>query len=343
MVTKRDGRTMDRAALEYIRINAIERWLSGETPRAIIEDIGFCETTIYKWIATYREGGMDALKRTIAPGAASKLSDDQKAQIKDLIVGKEPTEHGFEYNLWTRQIVSELIEEKFNIKLGLSQVGVLLADLNITPQKPERQAREQDPDAVQEWTEDTFPTILTEAKQTGAEVFFLDEAGYSLDDQIGRTWGQRGETPVVKSTGKRARINSMVAMSLNGAFWYEEFQGNLNSDRFCDIFDRFIKTRRKHAIVIMDRHPTHTSNLTSEYFQSLANKLSVYMLPAYSPDLNPVEYINHYAKKIGPRKKLPRDKRHLSEIVQAALDSLKCEFKKVRSFLNHPDLEYINP
>jgi len=219
---------------------------------------------------------------------------------------------------------------------------VLLAKLEITPQKPVRQAREQDPEEVKEWKDEKFPEILVDAKNSGAEVFFLDETGFRLDDQVGRTWGQCGETPVVKCTGKRGRTNGIIAMSLTGAFWYEEFGGNLNSERFCELLDQFMKTRRKKVVLITDRHPTHTSKATTEHINNMGHRLTVHFLPSYSPELNPVEYVNHFVKKTGPRKKLPRDKIHLSEIVQRSLGSLKGAFGKIKRFFKHKELDYIH-
>ena len=54
------------------------------------------------------------------------------------ILGKDPRQHGFDFGLWTRRIVAQLIEEKFGISLKLTTVGRLLAGLEITPQKPLR-------------------------------------------------------------------------------------------------------------------------------------------------------------------------------------------------------------
>lgn len=171
--------------------------------------------------------------------------------------------------------------------------------------------------------------------------FFLDETGFRLDDQVGRTWGQCGQTPVVKCTGKRGRTNSIIAMSLTGAFWFQEFGGNLNSDKFCDLLDQFMGTRRRNVVLITDKHPAHTSKATTEYIDNFGHRLTVHFLPGYSPELNPVEYINHFAKMTGPRTQLPLDKADLSEIVQQTLGSLKGAFKKVKNFFNHKELKYI--
>lgn len=174
MATELDGRSGDRKTMEYIRVNSIKRWLEGEQPLDISRSIeGYCETTIYKWINLYNEGGWDAVLSTKAPGAKCKLSDTQQQQLKAMIVGKEPSDYDMEYHLWTRQIVGELIKVKFDVELGLTQVGVLLRKLEITPQKPVRQAHEQDPEEVRQWKEETFPKIQAEACESDAEVFFF--------------------------------------------------------------------------------------------------------------------------------------------------------------------------
>ena len=340
MVEKTDGRTMDRKTLEFLRVNCVQRWIDGEAPLDIIRATGLCETTIYKWIDRYEEGGMEALNSTKAPGAESKLTNEEQEALRTMIVGKNPQQYALDFGLWTRQVVAQLIEQEFDVKLGLTQVGVLLARLNITPQKPLKRAYEQDPEAVEQWKENEYPAIRKAAKKQGAEIIFLDESGFRLDDQVGRSWGKRGETPEVESTGKRGRTNSIVAISPNGAFWYEEFEGNLNSAKFCELLDRFLKGRKRKVFLVMDRHPAHTSKATTDHIAGLKN-LSVHFLPGYSPELNPVEYVNHYAKKEGPRKHLPKNKGELSKLLHQTLGGLNGAFKKVRNFFKHPELDYI--
>jgi transposase len=341
MIARHDGRRIDRSTLEYIRKNAIERWLAGEAPQDIIESIGLCHTTIYKWISQYEAGGFEALAATKAPGARARLSEAEQRLVREMIVGKDPRQYGFDFGLWTRVLVADIIRQKFNIEMGVTAVGALLARLEITPQKPLRRAYEQDPEAVRLWRDVEYPRIRSEATSRDAEIIFWDEAGYRLDDQVGRSWGERGSTPVVKVTGKRGRTNSATAMSPQGAFWFEEFSENLNSPKFCEILDRFMITRRRPVILIMDRHPAHVSKFTTAHIESYGDKLQVEFLPGYAPELNPVEYVNHYAKAQGPRKRLPKDRHELSRVVGDVLGSLKGAFAKVRSFFKHPELKYI--
>jgi transposase len=64
----------------------------------------------------------------------------QRRQVRGWICGKDPRQYGFDFGLWTRRIVADLVEEKFNHKLSMTAVGRLLAALEITPQKPLRRA-----------------------------------------------------------------------------------------------------------------------------------------------------------------------------------------------------------
>jgi Winged helix-turn helix len=99
------------------------------------------------------------------------------------------------FGLWTRRIVAALIEEKFGVRLGVTAVGRLLAELDITRQKPLRRAYECDPVAIERWQREEFPRLRARAKRIGAKIFFLDEAGVRSDQVIGRTWGLRGTDP----------------------------------------------------------------------------------------------------------------------------------------------------
>lgn len=341
MISRRDGRQTDRQTQEYIRTNCIERWLAGESPQEIIASTGFCHTTIYKWIERYEQDGWDGLKRRKPQGGSPKLTEKQQQKVREMIVGKDPRQYGFDFGLWTRQLVADLIEKTFKVKMGVTAVGALLARLEITPQKPLKRAYEQDPEAVEQWRRQEYPRIRKQAQQDGAQVLFWDEAGYRLDDQVGRSWGARGKTPVVEATGKRGRTNSAVAISAQGAFWYEEFQSNLNSELFCELLDRFMATRRRKVILVIDSHPAHVSAFSRAHMASYGEKLQVEFLPGYSPELNPVEYVNHYVKKQGPRRQIPKDKKDLSKIVTSTLDSLKGAYGQLKAFFEHKQLEYI--
>jgi transposase len=213
MTLKIDGRTLSRETSETIRRMVVKRVREGESPSAVMKSYGLCRTTIYPWLRAHKKGGEEALNSRPSTGRLTTLSARQQNQVRRWICGKDPRQYGFDFGLWTRQIVSKLVEEKFNCKLGLTAVGRLLAKLDITPQKPLRRAYERDPVAIAKWTKEDYPKLKARAKRLGAEIFFIDEAGVRSDAALQRTWGAKGETPIVPTSGQRQKVNAISAVN----------------------------------------------------------------------------------------------------------------------------------
>ena len=178
---------------------SVERVREGEVPSAVIASYGFCRTTIYRWLraAKGRGRGLAALRWRKGTGRPPKLTAAQGRQVFRWINGKDPRQYGFDFGLWTRQVVAELVADRFRVNLSLATVGKLLAALGLTPQKPLMRAYERDPAAIDAWKRDTYPSIAAWAKRLGAEIYFWDESGFRADAVQGRTWGVRGQTPIV--------------------------------------------------------------------------------------------------------------------------------------------------
>src|SRR5882724_6817398 len=291
-MAKIDGRTIDHKTLEHVRKLAIKRVIEdGEAPSEVMKSLGLCRTTIYPWLRKYEDAGMEALVEKIAQGPQPKLTQKQRQQVKRWILGKDPRQYGFDFGLWSRRIVQQLIQEKMGIELCLTSVGKLLASLNITPQKPLRRAYERDPKAVQLWLDETYPKLKKRAKKLGAQVFFLDEAGFQSDPPLGRTYGLKGETPVVQTSGRRQSINVISAVNARGAFWAATYDGKLNAESFVLFLQNFMKRRQGKIFLIVDGHPSHIAKTVQHYVDSLSGRLELHRLPAYAPDLNPDEFV----------------------------------------------------
>ena len=172
LVMKKDGRTHDRKTQETIRMMAVERMLEGEDVTTVMANYGLCRTTGYKWLAKVRGRGRGkrCLVARKGTGRTPKLTRAQKSQVFRWINGKNPLQYGFDFALWTRDVVRELILQKFNISLSVTSVGSLLAELNLTPQKPLQRAYQRDPVAIERWQRETFPAIAKQAKRAGAEI-----------------------------------------------------------------------------------------------------------------------------------------------------------------------------
>ncbi|MBF0459692.1 MAG: IS630 family transposase [Nitrospirae bacterium] len=206
-----DGRKLDHKTLEEIRIRAVKRVEAGESPEVVIKAIGFTRGIIYSWLSKYREGGVEALKAKRLFGRVPKLTGWQLKWIYETIIDKNPMQLKFQFALWTRWMIKELIKDKFKVNLSEVSVGRLLRNLGLSPQRPLRRAYQQDKEKVKKWLEEDYPEIKRLAKAAEAEIYFGDEAHVRSDYHSGTTWAPVGDTPVIETTGARYSINMLSA------------------------------------------------------------------------------------------------------------------------------------
>ena len=316
-----------------MRLLAVRRVTEdGERPSDVMDSLGLCRTSIYPWLRRYRDKGLEALAEKVSQGPEPKLSQKQRQQVRRWILGKDPRQHGFDFGLWTRRIVQTMIGEKMGVELCLTSVGKLLASLEITPQKPLRRAYERDPLAVERWRMEEYPKLRKRAKKRGAMIFFLDEAGFQSDPPLGRTYGLKGHTPVVPSSGQRQSINVISAVNASGAFWAATYTGKLDSEAFVIFLRNFMKGRRNKVFLVVDGHPAHKAKIVKEYVAGTQGRLELHFLPPYAPDLNPDEFVWNYMKTTGVSKKPLKKNESLRARVEQDLINISQDAILVASF-----------
>ncbi len=337
---KYDARKISTEEQHLIRKLAVQRVFDGESAAEVTRSFGLGSKTIFTWLKVAREKGLDELAPKARTGRNRMLSPIEEQEVKHWIVGGDPRQYGFEFGLWTRQIVAELIKEKFTIDMSLSGVGKLLSRLGLTPQKPLRRAYERDDKAVKEWVATVYPRVKKIAKKTGATIFWLDEASIRSDDALQRTWGEKGKTPVVKTSGQRQSINAISALSNKGGFWYHVYKGKFTGDKCVECFKLFLRNRKSPVIFIVDGHPVHKSKKVMKYIESLEGKLEIIFLPPYAPDLNPDELVWNQMRNIGTSKKPLKKGESLMNRAILDLESIKRNKKLVRSFFEENTVSF---
>jgi transposase len=340
---KRDGRTLDHATLETIRLMAVERVSEGEAPSSVIESYGFSRTTIYKWInkALAARAGVQALAATVGSGRPRLLTPRQERQVFRWINGRDPRQYGLDFGLWTRAVVAELIERKLGVRFSVTAVGYLLARLGLTPQKPLERAYQRDPEAIERWQREQYPRIAAQAKRAGAEILFWDESGFRADAVHGKTWGVRGQTPVVARPGQRQSISAASAVAASGAFWYCTYPGALNAELFVELLRQLMRGRRQPVHLIVDGLPAHKKACVREYVAGTDGKLTLHFLPGYAPDLNPDELVWSHVKRTGVARAPLRAGESLRARIEQQLEKLKRTPSLIRSFFRAPSVAYI--
>ena len=284
-----DGRKLKHEVLTELRKRAVARVQSGESPEVVVRAMGFSRACIYNWLAMYRAGGWDALDARKRGGRPRKLKGNMIKWVYRIVVGTDPRQYKFPFALWTRNAIGTLIYQRYRIRLSANSVGRLLAQLGITPQKPLWRAYQQDPERVRQWVQKEYPAIAQEAKRLGAEIWFGDESGLRSDYHAGTTWGRKGQTPVVRSTGARYRLNLLSAVNRRGRMRFMIEKSRLNAEVVCRFLDRLMFGSTRPVFLVWDGHPMHKSGKVADKVQGFKGKLRLYLLPSYSPELNPGE------------------------------------------------------
>jgi transposase len=284
-----DGRRLKHEVLTELRKRAVARVQSGESPEIVVRAMGFSRACIYNWLSMYRAGGWDGLDARKRGGRPRKLNGRIIRWVYQVVVGKDPRQYKFPFALWTRNAIATLIYQRYDIRLSANSVGRLLAQLGITPQKPLWRAYQQDPERVRQWVQKEYPSIAKEARQLKAEIWFGDESGLRSDYHAGTTWGLKGKTPVVRTTGARHRLNMVSVVNRRGRMRFMIEKGTVNGEVMCRFLDRLMSGTSKRVFLIWDGHPTHKSSEVAEKIRTYNGRLRVYLLPGYSPELNPGE------------------------------------------------------
>jgi transposase len=284
-----DGRALDHKTLEQIRFRAVAAVLRGHSPETVIDILGFSRSCIYAWLDSYKAGGWEALRARPLEGRPTELDAAAQQWLKKTVLESTPLAWGYETPLWTRAILAELLQERFEVKLSEVSVGRYLHELSLSAQVPDWKAHEQDPQAVRHFLEETFPRIVTLALKIGADIYFLDESGCRANQHQGRTWGLVGQRPVVESTGQRFGLNVLSAVSPKAGLRFKVVERSIRSAEVISFLERLLKQSDRPVIVLADRHGIHFSAAVREFARPWRHRLKLYGLPSYSPECNPDE------------------------------------------------------
>lgn len=336
-----DTRCLSPTALDALRPRVIRAIDDGLSQSEASRVFGVSRQSIITWRKRFRARGIAGL-RALPRGrpSRSRLTPVQAAATVRVITKGCPDQLRFPFALWTREAVGWYLRRQFGIVVSVWTIGRYLRDWGFTPQKPLRRAYEQNPAAVERWLAQEYPGIRRAAKRERAEIQWGDEMGMRSDHQAGRTWGRRGVTPVVLGTGQRFKCQMISTITNRGQLRFMVFRARFTAKVFLRFLGRLTRQVKRKIYLIVDGHPVHKARRVKAWLQGHGDEVQLFLLPAYSPELNPDELLNQDVKTNAIGRTRPHDLQEMERNARAYLRSTQRRPDVVRNYFREEHVRY---
>ena len=340
---KIDARKLSQEAQETLRRQIIRLREAGRSNGETAQIVGVSQAHSSIIWQRYLKEGPDSVvkgKRGRRSGDQRAMTLEQEAQIKKLLIDKRPEQLKLSFALWTREAVRLLIEQRFGLDMPIRTVGDYLKRWGFTPQKPAKWAREQSMPAVARWLLTDYPAIAERAKREKAEISWGDETGIQTGANVEKGYSPKGKTPLLKQATRREKVNMISAITNQGKVRFMFYRENMNSKRLIEFLRRLIKDAGRKVFLILDNLKVHHSKPVKEWLEKNKEKIEVFFLPSYSPELNPDEYLNNSLKGYVHSGKRAETKKDLEAKARKHMRVLQNKPKNTKKFFEHRFVAY---
>jgi transposase len=340
---QQDARSLSSEALEALRGRAVHAVIQqGASCAETARLLGVSRQTVSGWVNAFRRDGEAALASQKRGAPPKELLDpDQRRGLLDALKGHTPEDFNLGECLWTRNAVAWWARQHLGVTRSRWVWGRWLKAEGFTPQRPARRAVQQDPEAVAKWLAEEYPAVAKRAKREGAEIHWLDEAGLRSECNGGRGYSPRGQTPVVPVTGKRFGVNFLATLTNSGLMRFLIYHGRFTQVIFLTFLGLLLRSLPgRKVILILDRHPVHRGKAVEQWVRERADQIELVFLPAYSPEVNPVEYLNNDVKANTQRMKRARDQDELHDQLNTFLEVTAEDPKFAKSYFQAKHVRY---
>jgi transposase len=340
---KRDARTLKIAAQQELRNQVVRMRKKGMKNPEVAVLVGLSSTTTSGIWSKYKKGGMKAItiqKRGRRVGEKKHLSQEQEAKLIRRLIDTTPKQLKFKFVLWTREAVQQLIKHDYDIKMPISTVGKYLQRWEFTSQVPIKRAYERNDAKVITWLEEDYPKIQKQAQEEDAEIQWADETACVSLPSIIKGYAPKGKTPVMEHTAKRFKINMISSITNRGKLRFMVYEQNMDADLFVTFLERLIESSEKKIFLILDNLRVHHSKIVKAWAEEHQSQIELFYLPAYSPDLNPDEYLNNDFKRNVNKEHIPVNKKELAANTENFMSMLCDNPERVANYFKHEKIAY---
>jgi transposase len=342
-ITLPDARQLPDDVLEAFRLRAIHACELGFTEADVADLLGVSRETVSRWWSAYVQQGPGALpgNRTGRPvGTGRTLSDEQSRHLQGLIDNHSPETLGIASPLWSRRAVQGLIRKEYGISMPIRTVGEYLKRWGYTTKKPRRHARDQDPEEVDRWLQETYPNLAERARNEGSDILWCDETGVAADQYSGSGYAREGQRATLEVPKPHIRVNMVSAISNEGVLRFMTFQGNMTGERFLVFLKQLLRGATRKIYLIVDRLKAHDTDEVRRWLAAHRDRIELVPLPKSSPELNADEYLNNDMKGNVKAEGLPQNKAELRSLMQTFMRRLLHLPDHIMNYFLHPCVAY---
>jgi transposase len=196
---------------------------------------------------------------------------------------------------------------------------------------------------VKEWLENTYPAIVKQAVREEAEIWWVDETGARNESNYIKGYAPRGRTPILPVASHHIGVNMICAMTNTGKLRYHFYCGKFSQKIFTGFLRRVIKGTDRKVFVIADNAKTHHGLLVQDWKLKSSALITIFHLPSYVPELNPVEYLNNNLKLGLLYKGYSTNQDELENKAMSIMRSIQLTKNRVASFFDNESVKYAKP
>jgi len=166
---------------------------------------------------------------------------------------------------------------------------------------------------------------------------FIDESGLSQRPHRCRTWSPKGETPVLQYSFNWKTLSAMAGVTW-WSFYFRLYPGSIRSPQVIHFLTHLMRHIPKDMLVIWDGLKPHRSRLTQDFVAQQNGRIELEYLPAYAPELNPVEYLWGHWKQHELPNFCPKTFSELSYHAVCALKRMRRRRRLITAFWKQAEL-----
>jgi transposase len=322
--------------LEGRRVRAWQLLEAGWRQTDVAEALGVTRGAVSQWAKRAREGGPEALLRHPAPGAPSKMTSGQIAQLPE-VLSRGAEAHGFRGNVWTNARIAWVINAVFGVKYHENHMPRILNKIGWTCQKPKRRATQRNEAAIEAWKTCSWLTIQECAAVDKKTIVFVDESGFRLLPALVRTYAPKGQTPILGVPLSYDHLSVIGGISLGGEIFSWIYEHSIKGPDVVRFLKHLLAQLPGKILVIWDNLKAHLSQPVKAFLaQGATKRLTLHALPPYAPELNPQEGIWRYLKYVELRNVCCHTLTALRSEVRKAIERLRDRIDVIFGCINQP-------